>query len=245
MNLVKAGKTVERHSLSFGQRKINFSLSFSTRKNLSISVHPDKKVTVAAPFNRSLDDVLSRVKKRAPWIIKQKNYFERFQPLPTERKYVSGETHYYLGRQYRLKVVKSDKNAVKLIGRYFYIYTNDRDRKKRVKELLNKWYVKHAEEIFNKHFESCYDCAKRFHIPRPQLRLRKMIKRWGSCTNSKTILINTELIKTPLYCIDYVIIHELCHLKVRKHDKNFYKLLTKCMPDWKKRKESIEKKSMI
>lgn len=245
MNLVKAEKPVERYSLNYGRRKIVFFLSFSSRKNLNISVHPDQKVTVAAPVNRSLDDVLSRVKKRAPWIIKQKNYFERFQPLPTERKYVSGETHYYLGRQYRLKVVKSDKNDVKLIGRYFYIYTTDRNNKKMVKELLNKWYVKHAEEIFNKRFEICYDCIKRFHIPRPQLRLRKMAKRWGSCTNSKTIFINTELVKTPLYCIDYVIMHELCHLKIRKHDKNFYKLLTKCMPDWKRRKESIEKKSMI
>lgn len=245
MNLVKAEKPVEIYSLDYGRRKIVFFLSFSSRKNLSISVHPDQKVTVAAPANRSLDDVLSRVKKRAPWIIKQKNYFERFQPLPTERKYVSGETHYYLGRQYRLKVVKSDKNNVKLIGRYFYIYTTDRNNKKIVKELLNKWYVKHAEEIFNKRFEICYDCVKRFHILRPQLRLRKMAKRWGSCTNSKTIFINTELVKTPLYCIDYVIMHELCHLKIRKHDNNFYKLLSKCMPDWKKRKESIEKKSMI
>lgn len=245
MNLVKAEKPVERYSLNYGRRKIIFFLSFSSRKNLNISVHPDQKVTVAAPANRSLDDVLSRVKKRASWIIKQKNYFERFQPLPTERKYVSGETHYYLGRQYRLKVVKSDKNYVKLIGRYFYIYTNDRDNKKRIKELLNKWYVKHAEEIFNKRFEICYDCIKRFHISRPQLRLRKMAKRWGSCTNSKTVFINTELVKTPLYCIDYVIMHELCHLKIRKHDNNFYKLLSKCMPDWKRRKESIEKKSMI
>jgi len=131
------------------------------------------------------------------------------------------------------------------IGRYFYVYTNDRNNKKTIKELLNKWYAKHAEEIFNKRFEICYECIKRFRIPSPQLRLRKMIKRWGSCTNSKTILINTELVKTPLYCIDYVIMHELCHLKIRKHDNNFYTLLSKCMPDWKKRKEGIEKKSMI
>ncbi|MDR4496350.1 MAG: M48 family metallopeptidase [Candidatus Scalindua sp.] len=245
MNLVKTGKRVERRSLDFGNTKIAFSLSFSTRKNLNISVHPNLEVTVNAPVDRSLDDVLSRVKKRAPWIIKQKNYFERFQPLPTEKEYVSGETHYYLGRQYRLKVVKSDKDDVKLIGRYFTIYTADRSNKKMVKELLNTWYINHAEEVFNKRFKICYDSVKRYHIPHPQLRLRRMTKRWGSCTNSKTILINTELIKTPICCIDYIIMHELCHLKIRKHDKNFYSLLTKFMPDWEKRKESIESKSMI
>lgn len=245
MNLKKTGKKAGHHSICFGNIKIAFSLSFSTRKNLGISVYPNQKVTVDAPVNRSLEDILSRVKKRAPWIIKQINYFERFQPLSTERKYISRETHYYLGRQYRLKVVKSDKKEVKLTGKYFYIYTTDRNNKKKIKELLDKWYVQHAEDIFKKRFDICYDCVKRFRIPRPQLRLRKMVKRWGSCTNSKTILINTELVITPLYCIDYVIMHELCHLKIRKHDNNFYTLLSKCMPDWKKRKEGIEKKSMI
>ena len=241
MNLVKAGKDVECHSLLFGHRKITFFLSFSERKNLNISVHPDQKVTVDAPVNKSLDDILSRVKKRAPWIIRQKNYFERFQPLPTKRQHVGGETHYYLGKQYRLKVLKQNMTGVKLIGSYFYIYSHNRNDSKKTEELLNNWYEEHAGKIFTKRLEICFLVAKKHKIPQPKVRFRKMIKRWGSCALSGTITLNYELIKAPLHCIDYVIMHELCHLKIHSHGNGFNELLSKCMPDWEWRKERLER----
>ena len=238
------GFIMKCHNLDFGREKIKIFLSFSERRNLKISAHPDKKVTVDAPIGKKLNDILFRVKKRAPWIIKQKNYFERFQPLPTARQYVSGETHYYLGRQYRLKVVKSNKNEVKLIGRYFYIYTNNRNDKEKIKELLDNWYFAHAGEIFARRFDRCYNVVKKYKISRPKLRLRRMAKRWGSCRNSGTITLNTELVKVSLYCIDYVIIHELCHLKVANHGYEFYTFLSRCMPDWKRRREKIQSKTI-
>ncbi|HDH00781.1 MAG TPA: M48 family peptidase [Nitrospirae bacterium] len=241
MNLVKTGKNVECHSLFFGHRKISFFLSFSKRKNLNISVHPDQKVTVDAPVNKSLDEIFARVKKRAPWIIKQKNYFERFQPLPTQRQYVSGETHYYLGRQFRLKVLKRKIDGVKLIGSFFYIYSSNRNDTKKTEELLNKWHEEHARKIFTKRFEICFLIAMKHKIPQPKIRFRKMLKRWGSCTKSGTITLNYELIKAPLHCIDYVIMHELCHLRIHSHGKYFNKLLSKCMPDWEWRKERLER----
>ena len=241
MNLVKAGKDVECLSLFFGHRKITFYLSFSKRNNLNISVHPDQKVTVDAPSNKSLDEILARVKKRAPWIIKQKNYFERFQPLPTQRQYVSGETHYYLGRQYRLKVLKRTNSSVKLKGAYFYIYSDNRNNTKKTEELLNNWYEEHAKKIFAKRLEICFLVAKKQKIPQPKVRLRKMLKRWGSCTKLGTITLNYELIKAPLHCIDYVIMHELCHLRTHGHGKAFNNLLSKCMPDWEWRKGRLEK----
>ncbi len=241
MNLVKTGKNVECHSIDFGRERIKIYLSFSKRKNLKISVHPDQKVTVDAPVGRKLADVLSRVKKRAPWIIRQKNYFERFQPLPAERRYVGGETHFYLGKQYRLKVIKSNKNSVKLKGPYFHICTPDPNNTGNIKKLLNNWYSVHAEKIFMQRFEICFGIAGKYKIPRPKLRFRKMLKRWGSCTKSGTITLNVELIKARVHCIDYVIMHELCHLKVHSHGKEFAQLLSKCMPDWEWRRERLER----
>ncbi len=241
MNLIKTGETIECHSLDFGREKITILLSFSKRKNLKISVHPDKKVTVDAPIEKSLDHILSRVKKRAPWIIKQKNYFERFQPLPIKRQYVSGETHYYLGKQYRLKIVKRNKNGVKLKGPYFYIYLNSRKNTKKNKELLNSWFSDHAKKIFIERFEICFATAQKYKILQPKLRVGKMLKRWGSCARKGTITLNYELVKAPVHCIDYVIMHEICHLKIPSHNKQFMTLLSKCMPDWEKRKERLEK----
>ena len=237
-------KNPDFYELQYGPENLPFMLTYADRKRLSISVHPDLKITVVAPIGKTLDQVLSRLKRRAPWIIKQRYYFKQFHPLLPERKYVSGETHYYLGRQYRLKIIKQEKEDVKLRGRYFRVYTPQRNNRSRVEKLMNKWYRAHAQIIFDKRFELCYDIARKFKIPRTSLRFRKMIKRWGSCANSDTITLNTELIKTPLYCIDYVIMHELCHLKIRNHCREYYRLLSLCMPDWKLRKERLEKPTM-
>lgn len=241
MNLVKSGKTVECHCLDFGRKKIEIFLSYRKRKNLKISVFPDQKVTVEAPNNRKFDDILTRVRRRAPWILKQQTYFERFQPLPTKRNYISGETHYYLGKQYRLKVIKQNNNGVKLRGQYFYIYSNNRNNTKKTENLLNNWYYVHGKNIFSQRFELCFDIAKKYKIPLPKLRFRKMLKRWGSCTRNGTITLNYELVKAPVHHIDYVIMHELCHLKIPSHNKQFMTLLSKCMPDWEWRKKRLEK----
>jgi predicted metal-dependent hydrolase len=79
------------------------------------------------------------------------------------------------------------------------------------------------------------------NIDFPELEIRQMKKRWGSCGKSGAIILNTELVKAPLFCIDYVIMHEICHLKNRSHDYKFYKLLETHMPDWKVRKERLER----
>src|SRR5438874_10849947 len=94
----------DTYVVPFSGETIPFTLEMRQRRRLSISVHPDRRVTVLAPVDCRLADVLARVQKRAAWITKQRAYFEQFHPLPHEKRYVSGETHLYLGRQYRLKI---------------------------------------------------------------------------------------------------------------------------------------------
>jgi hypothetical protein len=231
----------ERHTILFGRERVEVSLTFRDRKNLKITVHPDKGVTAEAPLGKPLDDVLSRLKKRAPWIIKQRDYYERFQPLQPSRRYVSGETHLYLGRQYRLKVVQSnDDEYVKLIGGYLYVHTTRKKDAQKNEELLWTWYTEHAKAIFERRLTACYETIKKTGVPYPAVRLRRMKKRWGSFSKNGAITLNTELVKAPRHCIDYVIIHELCHLKHKDHGKEFYRLLSRCMPDWEKRKARLE-----
>lgn len=231
-----------QHEVIFGKKKIQFTIEYRKRKTLEISVLPDKTVKAVAPENADLDKIIEKVSKRASWIIKQQNYFTQFYPKETARKYVSGETHRYLGRQYLLKIQKSDKEEVKLKGRNLIIYTLQKDNSKHIEKLLYAWYKSHAQIKFEKIIDNCLVKLSKYDIVKPEFKIKKMKSRWGSCnTSKKQVLLNTELIKAPTHGIEYVIMHELCHLKYPNHDKKFYGFLDVVMPDWKQRKERLEK----
>jgi predicted metal-dependent hydrolase len=233
-------KNREHHEVSFGKQRIPFSLEFRDRERLAISVNPDRTVSVVAPTGRSVEEVLGRVQMRAGWIVKQRMHFDQFHPLTPPRRFVSGETHLYLGRQYRLKVIKSKDSVVKLVGRFLLVQSTDRDDAAGISQLLDDWYLDHARKVFARRLDACLEMARSLSLSTPEVVVRKMSKRWGSCTKSGRILLNIELVKTPLHCVDYVIMHELCHLKIHDHSPRFYRLLSRCMPDWEKRKKKLE-----
>jgi predicted metal-dependent hydrolase len=232
-------------TIQFGSKQIDFHLEYSSRKSLGITVKPDLSVLVKAPINTSLEKVKEKLRKKAPWIIRQQSFFLYFHPKTPARKFISGETHLYLGRQYQLKV-KSDKLKVKseeakLHGRFLEINTQD---KRKVKELVEKWYLLKAKDKFHLIAKPLFDnfISKHnlsFFIY--HLSLRNMPTRWGSCTPKCKIILNPELIKAPKGCIEYVIIHELCHLVHHDHTQKFIDLQTKEMQDWEKWKNKLEK----
>src|SRR5207244_1977232 len=133
------------HTIQYGREAIAFTLAFDGRQRLSITVHPDKRVEVTAPEGVPLAEVLGRVRRRAAWITRQLEAFDRLHPLPTPRLYVGGETHLYLGRQYRLRFQPAaGRECVKLQGKHLHVHTADRDDAARVKGLLEGWYRDHA-----------------------------------------------------------------------------------------------------
>jgi predicted metal-dependent hydrolase len=233
-----------RYTVAYGTREISFTITYSDRKTLEIAVFPDQTVWVTAPEDASLDEIKQRVVKRAKWVVKQKRYFERFDSPNGDFEYISGETHRYLGRQYRLKVIQidsDDRESVKLKGPFFRIHTHRKQNNRHTKELLDQWYRGHATKKFNERFDLCLKNLRKYNISRPKLKLRSMEKRWGSYTPSDKVFLNPSLVKHPTYCIDYVIIHELCHTKYPHHDKKFYQLLNTVLPDWQKRKHKLER----
>lgn len=227
--------------LKYGSKLINIRIFLKPRKRLSITVHPDMQVTAKAPDIYSLDRIKKAIEKKASWIYKQLNYFEDFQPIIPERKFISGETHYYIGRQYRLRIRKGDKTQVKLIGRFFQMELPDTNDSKKAKKLMQRWYLSHAKILLTNRILKYIQFFTELGAEMPDIHFRRMKKRWGSCSADSKILLNTELVKAPLYCIDYVIIHELCHLIYPKHNHGFYLILKRIIPDWEKRKERLEK----
>jgi predicted metal-dependent hydrolase len=226
------------HSIQFGSKLIEFKVEYSARKTLGISVNPEMEVFVKAPENTSIDSILERVYKRAPWIIKQQHYFLGFFPKITERKYVSGETHFYMGRQYQLKLTIAKKTDVKYKGRTIEIYTPD---KTKAEIQLKAWYKEKAKIKFAEIAEPIIQRFKKYNVEPKGIYLLEMSKRWGSCTPKGKIILNPELIKAPKACIEYVITHELCHLIHHDHTQKFIDLQTKEMPDWEKWKDKLEK----
>lgn len=227
-----------QHSIQFGSATIDFALSYSDRKTLGIKVDPDMDVFVMAPLGTDLEIVLEKVKKRAPWILKQRYYFLGFFPKTPKRNYISGETHLYMGRQYQLKVIDAKKSEVKYKGRSIQVSTTDRSK---VESLLKDWYKEKAKVKFAEIAEPIIQRFKKYNVEPKGIYLLEMSKRWGSCTPKGKILLNPELIKAPKACIEYVITHELCHLIHHDHTQKFIDLQSREMPDWEKWKEKLEK----
>jgi len=225
--------------------RIPFRIEHRRRKKLAISVYPELRLEVVAPEGSAREQVLPKVAKRAGWILRQWRYFERFLPRPPSPRYVSGETHVYLGRQYRLKVQQGESEGVKLLGRFLHVRVGDRNDAGRVRTLLERWYRKHAERIFRHRLECCLESSSSLKpIDSSRLTIRKMTHRWGSCTKAGDIVLNLELVKAPVQCIDYVLVHELCHRQVHNHSPAFYRLLSRCLPDWERRKRRLEEFSV-
>lgn len=227
-------------SIEYGKERIGFAVVYADRKTLEIAVHPDASIVVKAPRGMLLEDIRGRVKRRARWIIKQTNYFRQFEPRTPARRYLGGESHLFLGRQYRLKITKRRDEGVKLRGAFFWISALAPEDTQSIKDLLEEWYKDHAQTVFARRLNECYARARKLNVPFPEISVRQMIRRWGSCGRNGTITLNTSLVKAPVYCIDYVIMHELCHLKVHTHNNGYYRVLSKYMPDWEKRKERLE-----
>lgn len=226
-------------TISYGKTEINYELLRMNRRSLEIAVHPDKNVVVKAPKTSTLEAIEGKIKKRARWIKRQIAYFNQFYPRTPDRKYVGGESHLYLGRKYRLKIEISDKNKVLLKNGYFYIETISRELE-HIEKLMNSWYRRRAKMYLSKIFDDCWDDFNRGDLNKPNLKLQKMDKRWGSLSAKGQLTLNLNLIQTPKECIEYVIIHELCHLIHHNHGTEFYKLLDRTLPDWLKRKHKLE-----
>ncbi|MBT3256927.1 MAG: M48 family metallopeptidase [Deltaproteobacteria bacterium] len=230
----------EKNTLQFGSRRISFNLHRSNRKTLRIVVSPELTVDVFAPLDVDDEEIHSAVKKKSAWIARKLDEVETYHPLPSPKRYVSGETLVYLGRQYRLKAVQGKKQPAKLMGRYLWVQVPDKKDAQSVKKAVDAWYRIRAFETLNRYLQRCRAITSRHGIPEPLITIRAMRKRWGSCSPKGCITLNSKLIQVPVHCIEYVIIHELCHLKHHNHSKAFYSLLSRCQPDWRKRKETLD-----
>lgn len=232
----------ERHSIQYGKKEISFSLKYSQRKSVGISVSPDKTVEVTAPIGTPFANIERVIDRKARWIIKQIEDLDKYQITGRSKNYTSGQTIQLLGRDYMIRIHQirefEEEDIIK-DHRSIDVYTRDRSQTARINLLLQDWYRNEAMIYIGQKFELCYDKIKKYDIPKPQYYLRYMNQRWGSCTPEGTIFLNPDIIQLPSHCIEYVIMHELCHLKYQDHSKDFFYFLDMVMPDWKIREKTL------
>ena len=232
--------------IQFGTTTLVYELTCTERKTLAIHVYPDSTVVVDAPEGSSLDDIEKKFLKRAAWILRQQRQFQDYAlPRSLPRRYVSGEAYRYLGRQYRLKVTEHSLDRIVLTRGNLKVGVRDSSDKEKIARLIEKWYRNRAQFVFQERFEISYPRVASLGLPFPEFAIREMKSRWGSCTPRGRILLNLKLIQVPKPLIDYVIVHELCHLKEHNHSSTFYALLDRALPDWRERRQRLNQIEIV
>lgn len=233
---------VEFHQVEYGERVIRFTLERKNVKNVNLHIKPDMTVAVSANPSVPFEFVMDFVKRKAPWIVKNVHYFRDVQSdNEREREYVSGESFQFLGKQYRLRVEEAQDEGIKLDGGFIYLRVKDVAATSRKRDIFEQWMREQANVVFSESLEKVYSSLQKYDIPKPEIQIRTMKARWGSCLrDSHAILLNFELIKAPKYCIEYVVLHELTHFLHKDHNERFYGFLSALMPDWEKRKALLD-----
>lgn len=213
----------------------------SLSRKIIIKVTPDQQVLVSAPIDATDQAVLSSVQQRARWIFKQLRHFQAQQEFVTPRQYISGESHYYLGRQYMLKIIENPKEiqSIKLLRGQLMISVRQK-KPEIVQRLLNEWYREKARLIFHERLNIML--KKTLWVDTlPHIKLLSMQTQWGNCSVKGNLTLNPNLIKASKECIDYVILHELCHIAEHNHSDQFYRLMNQVMPNWEKVKTRLDR----
>ncbi|MET4104758.1 SprT family zinc-dependent metalloprotease [Hymenobacter sp. UYP22] len=244
------------YHVSYGTRELGFDLTYSPRRHtVGITVLPDGRISVTAPTDTPLEQVQAAVLRRASWLVRQLQFFASVPAPVASREYVAGETHRYLGRQYRLRIVSlveesaseggklPEPEGVRLRGAYLNVHTHLPQVPDHTRRLLERWYADHARRRLTERYAHCAKQVRRYGISAPEWQLRTMPTRWGSYTRAGRILLNPRLIQAPTACIDYLIIHELCHVAHPHHGPEFYQLLTRLLPTWPTLRERLNQYS--
>jgi predicted metal-dependent hydrolase len=228
--------------LAYGAERIPYAVRPDLKRTTRIAIHvdPDGSVLVDAPPDFADDAVRQAVQKRARWVVEHVAEARSRHAQVRPQEYVSGEQILYLGRRYMLKVitVNARPGMVRLKGNRLEVETRTGDPDD-VRGRVRGWYRVKARDWFAKRLGELAVSLPWIDTA-PPFRLLDMTRQWGSCSPDGQVIVNPDLIKAPRECVDYVLIHELAHLKHHDHGPEFWRLLDRHVPDWQTRKARLD-----
>lgn len=229
---------MESGQISFDGNLKEYLIERKKTSTIKYKVYPDLTIKVIVPESMPFNDIQFRVNNRKTWIRQQIEFYNK-NKIDVVSQYKSGTTIKYLGKQYRLKIIQNEMNSIKLVGRFLEVRIKKIDARL-IETMIDEWYRTHAAIYFNRMVEKSLKKVAKYGISSPILSVRKMKSRWGSCIQNKNrIILNLNLIKEKSQFIEYVIMHELCHLKYANHNKQFYTFISIVMPDWQFKKQKL------
>ena len=229
-----------RENLLYKNQSLAYTLVFRSRRTIGFAVKPDGSVHVSAPAGTSREWVAQQVLKKADWILKhQASFASRPAPTPS-RRYEAGSLHYYQGKPHRLRFAEGHRLGVAVVGDELVVSAPAALEPAQTEALIHRWYAHQAGPQFADSLARVWPRFAAFNLARPALFVRNMRTRWGSCTpRTGRIRLSPELVRARPECLDYVLLHECCHLLVGDHSKAFYDLQTRLMPDWEQWKAEL------
>lgn len=217
---------------------IEFRIIYSGRRTLGISVLPDSSVVVRAPYHASYKTISRIVKEKSAWIIKHRDNYKKKESTKLNSSFVNGDVQLFRGKEHILKIIESPRPFIRFLDNTIEIGLEHTDDRQAIKRLLYTGYKTEASKVFFEILGKILSDFENKMFKPTGLVIRSMKSRWGSCSKKGIITLSTELVKLSDKYIEYVIIHELCHLKHHNHGKDYYHLLSELFPEWKKvRKE--------
>lgn len=214
------------------------------RKSMALHVLPDATVEVRVPKWVPRYEIVNFVEQRSDWVLERRK--QTMIKLAAQPDFRHGQYHSYLGQKYPLQVAQGGRASVTFSDNILSIKVRDPDSAGQIERALGQWYRKQATDIFEQRMLLCFNAFPQWFqqkFTKPDITVRKMRRRWGSCSRTGDVTLNVLLIKMPQECIDYVISHELCHLQAFHHGKAFYSLLATVMPDYRQLELQIEQLS--
>jgi predicted metal-dependent hydrolase len=245
----------QKQKLDYGNNTIEYFVIKSKRvKTSEISVDDDK-VIIRTPFGKSLSEIEKTIKEKASWILKKQLEHKKVIPEIIKPNFEEGSTLPYLGKNYRIRVARGegegkgeeaylDEDKIELVNVEFLIYlSNSEHSRKKIKTLYDRWLMQKAKTLFEdriKQYSSELELHRQQHHQPIQIIIKNQKSRWGSLTKGNVINLNVNVLKAPLDVIDYTVLHELCHLKIKEHSHHFWDYLSKFMPNYKDKIEWLK-----
>jgi hypothetical protein len=238
-----SGQHFEDSSISF-----DYDLILSRRKTISIEIHRDASIKIKAPNATPKKLINNEIKKHLTWISnKRQKYLSSIEKSANLKidQFQNGDDIFFLGKKLKLSIEEDLVDKIRVESEKL-VASMIRPDQNKLNRMIKSWYRDQADNIFHQRLSICKEkVAVQNIFYDSDIRLYKMKRKWGSCSAKGQITLNTELIKTPIECIDYVLIHELCHLKEFNHSKRFYSLQSKILPDWKSWKTHLNENFIL